>query len=341
MTNNKKDVHRTGALASILSQTDIKPVDIIASKKSIEVKDRPFSSDILNPPLKEKENSEILIEIPPSSCSPWGFSDRLEPEMGNIEELAASIHQAGQQEPILVRPVKSNDSLSTKRYEIIFGNRRWRACSLLNKNVLAIVRNLSDQEAALAQKEENENRRDISDYSKAVHYKKLINSKIFENENQLSMKLNIPRNRLNDLMSYNRIPEEIIESISNIHNMSQRTAIKIASLSREKENIQYLLKLTPKISENKITSTNIEKELKNLKDGKESKEIKKSYPVIGKGGAELFTIREDSNGAPCIVLHKVSRQAVDLEDLKNFIKAYIDKQIEENFNQSEVQMSGV
>ena len=293
------------------------------------------STSQVSPALYTENAKEILIEISTTVCKPWDFSDRDEAELGNIEELANSIQNAGQQEPILVRPIKAA-SLSSNpliKYEIIFGNRRWRACKLIGKNLLAIVRDLSDQEAALAQKEENENRQDISEYSRAIHYKRLIDAEVFENENQLAIKLNIHRNLINNLMSYTRIPKQLLDAIPNIHDLSQRMAMKIASLSRIPENLGVLMLLAPKIGDGKVTSTNIDKTLEEIKIGNPVPNTKKSIPVIGKGGAEIFTIREDSNGAPCIVLHKATRQAINIDALKIMLKNYIDKCIESNFSE--------
>ncbi|MEO8402466.1 MAG: ParB/RepB/Spo0J family partition protein [Gammaproteobacteria bacterium] len=338
MTINKKDVHRTGALASILSQSDIQPVNLKLNKKS-ETQSPSSATTVESTPSpisqREKAKTESLIEISPSFCRPWNFSDRHDSELGNIEDLANSIQKAGQQEPILVRAIKnahlSNDP--TIKYEIIFGNRRWRACKLIGKNLLAIVRELSDQEAAFAQKEENENRTDIGDYSRAIHYKRLIDAEVFANENQLSMKLSIPRNRMNDLMSYTRIPKLLLEAIPNVHQLSQRMAIKLASLSKNQESLEALILLAPKIGASKISSGTLEKALTEILTGKSESISKKSTPVVGKGGAEIFTIRDDSNGAPCIVLHKATRQAINMDELKMLLKNYIDKCIESSFSE--------
>jgi ParB family chromosome partitioning protein len=338
MTINKKDVHRTGALASILSQSDIQPVNLKLNKKSEAKSNSIFTADIATPSptsQREKPKGEMLIEISPASCKPWDFSDRNDAELGNIEELANSIQNAGQQEPALVRLIK-NSHLSADpniKYEIIFGNRRWRACKLIGKDLLVIVRDLSDQEAALAQKEENENRQDISDYSKAIHYKRLIDAKVFESDNQLALKLNIHRSRISDLLSYTRIPKQLIDAIPNIHRLSQRVAIKLATLSKNPTNLEALILLAQKIGEGKINSANIEKALEETKTGKNVSTTKRSVPVVGKGGAEIFTIRDDSNGAPCIVLHKATRQAINLDELKTLLKNYIDKCIESNFSE--------
>lgn len=265
------------------------------------------------------KNQQQLIKVDPKKCHPWKYADRSIEEMGNIEELANSINKNGQQEPILIRPIRDGEL----EYEVIFGNRRWRACLLINIPVLAIVKELSDQDAASAQKEENENREGLSNYARAVSYKRFINDGIFSNENQLSVKLNIPRNTLNDLMSYTRISHDVLMSIPHVHKLSQKLSVKLATLSKEEKNIPYLIKMGADIGTKKITSKNIELKLKALQSDGDYL-YKKSVPVIGKGGAEIFTIREDSNGAPCIVFRKAAKNVIDFHQLELLIKNYID-----------------
>lgn len=319
MTINKKDVHRTGALASILNQSDVPSVEFSSQHKE--------KSQLYLSTNNIESKDTVILKLDTSECKPWDFSDRLDLEMGNIDELASSIQQAGQQEPILVRPIKNRSTLkeSPIKYEIIFGNRRWRACKVIGMNVLAIVRNINDQEAARAQKEENENRENISDYSKAIHYKKLIESGVFSNENQLAIKLNIPRNRLNDLMSYTRIPADLICAIKNVHCLSQRLAIKLASMAKNPSLLKQLIQIAPQISEGKISSTNIDRVIKQLELGNSKDPLRRNTPVIGRGGTELFTVREDTNGAPCIIIHKAARQSINLKELEMLIKNYIDE----------------
>src|SRR5690348_5666622 len=102
---------------------------------------------------------------------------------------------------------------------------------------------------------------------------------------------------MNDLMSYTRIPSQLLDAIPNVHRLSQRMAIKLASLSKSQNNLEALILLAPKIGANKISSGTLEKALKDAISGNSESLSKKSTPVVGKGGAEIFTIREDSNGA--------------------------------------------
>lgn len=84
----------------------------------------------------------------------------MDPE--GIAELAESIRAQGVVQPVLVRPV-DGDGDSQTRYEIVAGERRWRAAQHAGlEKVPAVVRSMSDSEAALAALVENVQREDLS-----------------------------------------------------------------------------------------------------------------------------------------------------------------------------------
>jgi len=99
-----------------------------------------------------------------------GVNDRGQFE--GIEALAESIGEAGLQNPIIVRP-KVDGSWSILsgqpgRYEIVAGERRFRAVSLLKwKTIGSIVRSLNDEEAAAVMLLENAARRDLNPIEQA------------------------------------------------------------------------------------------------------------------------------------------------------------------------------
>ena len=224
-----------------------------------------------------KDTKEYIKIISTERCTPWQFADRQPSEMGNVKELASSIQKTGQQEPILVRPnTRNNDKFE---FEIIFGHRRWMACSLIGVPVKAIVKNISDQDAACAQKEENENRKGISDFSKAMHYKKLIDEKIFKDMSEISTKLGIPKGSFSDLMAYTRIDKSIISAMPEPHQLSRKSAVRLAGLSKNlnKPTLNVIIKLAPDIASGKISSLKILPTIENmLADARSDENLKQS-----------------------------------------------------------------
>ena len=117
---------------------------------------------LLGPRREAQAASSELQELPLDWLQPGRFQPRRVMDAGGIEELAESIRSQGLVQPLLVRPLGGDDA-SEARYEIIAGERRWRAAQQAGlENVPAVVRPLSDSEAALAALVENVQREDLS-----------------------------------------------------------------------------------------------------------------------------------------------------------------------------------
>jgi len=117
----------------------------------------------------ETSNQETKISIAnlkPSPSQPRRLFDK-----NSINELAESIKSRGLIQPILVRPSPSE----TGMYEIIAGERRWRAAQIAQLHeVPAVVRQLGDVEALEIAIIENVQRSDLSPIEEAAGYKRLI-----------------------------------------------------------------------------------------------------------------------------------------------------------------------
>ncbi len=107
-------------------------------------------------------------EIPLERIVPNPTQPRLTWNEETLNELAASIKEHGVLQPILVRPAGGD------RYEIIAGERRWRASKLAGKDsVPAIVERFDDATALEIALIENLQREDLSPLDEAVIYKKM------------------------------------------------------------------------------------------------------------------------------------------------------------------------
>ena len=118
---------------------------------------------------KNEENLALNIsDIKPNVHQPRSFFDD-----NSIKELANSIKEQGLLMPILVK--KDQNSTNNKKFIIIAGERRWRACkSLKMKTINAIViKNTSEKSDALAAIIENVQREDLSVLEEAIAYDKL------------------------------------------------------------------------------------------------------------------------------------------------------------------------
>ena len=119
----------------------------------------------------EKNEADLALnisDIKPNLNQPRSYFDD-----NSIKELANSIKAQGLLMPILV---KKDNSTNNKKFIIIAGERRWRACkSLKMKTINAIViKNTSEKSDALAAIIENVQRENLSVLEEAIAYDKLI-----------------------------------------------------------------------------------------------------------------------------------------------------------------------
>lgn len=265
--------------------------------------------------LRNLPKAGLLIEVKTSNCQLWKYADRQEDEMGNIDELASSIEHSSQLEPILVRPTSTDGSIPL---EIIFGNRRWRACDKLGKPVIAILKDITDQQAALMQKEENAQRKNVSDFSRAFHYKKLLDDGIFKSATDIAQSLSIPKQTLNNLLAFTRIPKSILDKLTHKYTLSQQMALRIVSLAKNANYLSVLGTIAPEIGSQPISSP--QKLEAVIKAKTEKKKTIKPVVITNDKGDKLFTLRKDSNGSDVIILHKNKNITVPIDKIIDSLK---------------------
>ena len=105
---------------------------------------------------------QSVVELEAADIDASFIADRMSSPEAHAE-LVGSIRESGQQVPILVRPHPQ----SKGRYQVAYGHRRLRAAAELGRPVRAVVRELTDEELAVAQGQENNERRDLSYIEKA------------------------------------------------------------------------------------------------------------------------------------------------------------------------------
>ncbi len=113
-----------------------------------------------------------LQNLSASDLQPGKYQPRTRMDPGSLEELAASIKSQGVMQPILVRPVGAFDA---RRYEIIAGERRWRAAAIAGlTQVPCLVREIPDEAALAMSLIENIQREDLNPLEEAAGIQRLI-----------------------------------------------------------------------------------------------------------------------------------------------------------------------
>ena len=114
-----------------------------------------------------------LQTLPVDALKPGKYQPRTRMDPGSLEELAASIKSQGVMQPILVRPVGS--LFDAQRYEIIAGERRWRASRIAGlEAVPCLVREIPDEAALAMSLIENIQREDLNPLEEAAGIQRLV-----------------------------------------------------------------------------------------------------------------------------------------------------------------------
>ncbi|MGQ0792639.1 MAG: ParB/RepB/Spo0J family partition protein [Deltaproteobacteria bacterium] len=156
-------------------------------------------------PTAEKEDFGYLLanieEVKPNS-----FQPRKEFDESAIENLAASIKENGILQPLVVRKSKNG-------YEIIAGERRWRAAQLARlKQIPVIIKDVSDREALELALVENLQREDLNPIEEAVAYEQLIQDFGLTHD-EISKRIGKDRSTITNQLRLLKLPDEVKKSL--------------------------------------------------------------------------------------------------------------------------------
>jgi len=115
------------------------------------------------------DRSSALADVPVSSVDPNPNQPRTHFDEELLASLAASIRELGVLQPILVRPAEGD------RYQLIAGERRWRAAKRVGlQTIPALIRTVADQASLEQALVENLHRQDLNPLEEAGAYQQLI-----------------------------------------------------------------------------------------------------------------------------------------------------------------------
>jgi ParB family chromosome partitioning protein len=116
-----------------------------------------------------------LASLPMDLLQRGKYQPRVDMRQESLGELADSIKSRGLVQPILVRPLPRPDPNESQRYEIIAGERRWRAAQMAGlSEIPAVIRDVADEDAVAMALIENIQREDLNPLEEARALLRLI-----------------------------------------------------------------------------------------------------------------------------------------------------------------------
>jgi len=142
--------------------------------------------------------------VPLSALKASRFNPRRDFSEEQLEELATSIRERGLVQPLVVRPLGGGD-----RYEIVAGERRWRAAQRANLHeVPVVIRALSDQEAVEIAIIENVQREDLNAIEEGEGYQLLMQGHGYTQED-LAKVIGKSRSHLANTLRLLKLPKSV------------------------------------------------------------------------------------------------------------------------------------
>ena len=202
--------------------------------------------DTIEKQIYEDTSKEEIIEINLSELRPNPYQPRKLFKDEALQELSASIKEYGVFQPIIVKK-------SIKGYEIIAGERRFRASKLAGlEKIPAIVRNFTDEQMMEIALLENLQRENLNAIEEALAYKSML-EKLMLTQEELSKKVGKSRSHITNILGLLRLPREIQSMI-----VDSKITMGHARVISKLESTEQMLELANKIVEEKLPVRSVE-----------------------------------------------------------------------------------
>lgn len=218
-----------------------------------------------------------------------------------IKELAQTLHTHGMIQPIVVRPIEDE----AERYEIIAGERRWRAAKSLEwEKIPAIIREMTDKETASVALIENLQREELTVIEEAIAYDKLIEMHELTQE-ALAQRLGKSQSTIANKMRLLKLPEEVQQAILQ-KVITERHARALIGLKSEELQLKVLKQIIDRDLNVKQTEAQIDRLMADKKKPKKPRlkginkdmriamnTIRQSLDMVSDTGVDLETDEQD------------------------------------------------
>ncbi len=155
-------------------------------------------------PMEREGYGYMLLDL--EELRPNSFQPRKDFDEASIEELATSIREKGVIQPLIVRKAQ-------KGYEIIAGERRWRAAQIAGVNkVPVILQDVSNREVLELALVENLQREDLNPIEEATAYEHLIEEFGLTHE-EISKRIGKERATITNRLRLLKLPEEARQAL--------------------------------------------------------------------------------------------------------------------------------
>ncbi len=223
-----------------------------------------FDLDTFEKNVIDSTPKEEIIEISLDELRPNPYQPRKLFDDEALIELSESIKEHGVFQPIIVKK-------SIKGYEIIAGERRFRASKMAGKETIpAIIRDFTDEQMMEISLLENLQRENLNPLEEALAYKNMLD-KLNLTQDELSKRVGKSRSHITNIIGILRLPSEVQKLIA-----SEKLTMSHAKILSKMENEEEIIAMAREIAENGLAVHDLE-DLSKAKE-KKVKIVRKERP---------------------------------------------------------------
>lgn len=271
---------------------------------------------------KDPQDTADVLRIPVNMIEPNPFQPRMSFDQDSLQELAASIRTFGLIQPITVRK-KSAD-----RYQIISGERRFKACQLAGMDMIpAYIRDANDQGMLEMAIVENIQRENLDPIEVAMSYQRLIDECSLTQE-QMADRVGKKRASVTNYLRLLKLPAKVQHDLK-VGLLSVGHAKVLLGL----DDVVLQEKLCDFVIKNRLSVRQLEDKIKDLQSQQQN-EVKPKKEVnlpdeyyrvlehIGKFFDKSISLKRADSGKGTMTIHFDSD-----EEIRRFLKALEDSNI--------------
>ena len=168
------------------------------------------------------------VEIDPARVRVWQLQGRLQDALGpaQVEDLVASMREFSQFQPAIVRPIRDGGHFT---HEVIDGSRRRLACEFLQRQLVAVSRDMTDLEAAMVAQASDDQVKH-SAYEEALRWQGWIEAGLAASSNELADKVRVSRGHMSQRLRLAQVPRDFLRCWGDHDRVPRPIYLRLATL---------------------------------------------------------------------------------------------------------------
>lgn len=271
--------------------------------------------------VKPKIKEKVINSVDPKRCRPWKFADRnkLWFTEENCADLIHGFRTRGQDFPGLGRRITGDPDFD---FEIILGNRRRWTAEYTGLTYDLEITTASDAECCLRMDSENDDHKDISDFERAVSYKRMLDSGVFASGRQLAVERNVSKSAMAYLLSAAKMNDtRLMDLFGDLRELPIKPTAKLMAIwERSDEEQGAILAKAAQLKKEGVTTWPTAKIIKTLIEAHKDKPAKPAKKEYSDAEGKKRVSAEVKKGELVLTVNK---DGINKRDLKKLINEAI------------------